>query len=93
MISRINEWIDTDTKTIAYFPYASYAGDALRGIKVALYTGRNLEDVSAAALAERKRKALLISGGSDKIASIAAAIPGTGFSGKGKIVLKHRRSH
>lgn len=31
---------------------------------------------------------LLISGGSDKIASIAAAIPGTGFSGKGKIVLK-----
>lgn len=31
---------------------------------------------------------LLISGGSEKIASIAAAIPGTGFSGKGKIVLK-----
>lgn len=68
LISRINEWIATDTKTIAYFPYASYAGDALRGIKsfsgktfdrtkVALYTGRNLEDVSAAALAEQKRKA------------------------------------
>lgn len=31
---------------------------------------------------------LLIGGGSEKIASIAAAIPGTGFSGKGKIVLK-----
>lgn len=31
---------------------------------------------------------LLICGGSEKIASIAATIPGTGFSGKGKIVLK-----
>lgn len=31
---------------------------------------------------------LLISGGADKIASIAASIPGSGFSGKGKIVLK-----
>ena len=31
---------------------------------------------------------LLVSGGTDKIASIAAAIPGVGFSGKGKIVLK-----
>lgn len=31
---------------------------------------------------------LLIGGGSEKIASIAAAIPGTGFSGKEKIVLK-----
>lgn len=34
------------------------------------------------------RTSLLISGGSDKIANIAAAIPGAGFSGKGKIVLK-----
>ena len=68
LISRINEWIAANTKTIAYFPYASYAGDALRGIKsfagktfdrdkVALYTGRNLDDVSTAVLAERKRKA------------------------------------
>lgn len=32
LISRINEWIAANTKTIAYFPYASYAGDALRGI-------------------------------------------------------------
>lgn len=68
LIARINEWIATSTKTIAYFPYASYAGDALRGIKsfagktfnrdkVALYTGRNLDDVSTAVLAEKKRKA------------------------------------
>lgn len=68
LISRINEWIAANTKTIVYFPYASYAGDALRGIKsfagksfdrdkVALYTGRNLDDVSTAVLAERKRKA------------------------------------
>ena len=68
LIARINEWIATNTKTIAYFPYASYAGDALRGIKsfaektfdrdkVALYTGRNLDDVSTAVLAEKKRKA------------------------------------
>lgn len=68
LIARINEWIASNTKTIAYFPYASYAGDALRGVKsfagktfnrdkVALYTGRNLEEVSTAVLAERKRKA------------------------------------
>lgn len=31
---------------------------------------------------------LMICGGQDKIASIAAAIPGSGLSGKGKIVLK-----
>lgn len=68
LITRINEWITSNTKTIVYFPYASYAGDALRGVKsfagktfnrdkVALYTGRNLEEVSTAMLAERKRKA------------------------------------
>ena len=68
LITRINEWIASNTKTIAYFPYASYAGDALRGVKsfagktfnrdkVALYTGRNHEEVSTAVLAERKRKA------------------------------------
>ena len=68
LITRINEWITSNTKTIVYFPYASYAGDALRGVKsfagktfnrdkVALYTGRNLEEVSTAVLAERKRKA------------------------------------
>lgn len=67
-IDRVNSWIQTDTKTIAYFPYASYAGDAHRGIKsfagkgfdrdkVALYTGKNLEEVSAAVQAERKREA------------------------------------
>lgn len=68
LISRINEWVAADTKTIAYFPYASYAGDALRGIKsfagktfdrdkVAIYTSRNLDDISTAALTEKKRKA------------------------------------
>lgn len=68
LISRINEWLAANTKTIAYFPYATYASDASRGIKsfagktfdrdkVALYTGRNLDDVSTAEQAERKRKA------------------------------------
>ena len=68
LVARINEWIAADAKTIAYFPYASYAGDALRGIKsfagktfdrdkAALYTGRNLDDVSTAVQVERKRKA------------------------------------
>ena len=33
LITRINEWIASNTKTIAYFPYASYAGDALHGVK------------------------------------------------------------
>ena len=73
LIARINEWIASNTKTIAYFPYASYAGDALHGVKsfagktfnrdkVALYTGRNLEEVSTAVLAERKRKAFVAPG-------------------------------
>ncbi|MDD6046319.1 MAG: DEAD/DEAH box helicase [bacterium] len=68
LVSRINEWVNAGTKTIAYFPYASYAGDALNGVKsfagknfdrdkVALYTGRNLDDVSTAAMVERKKQA------------------------------------
>ncbi|WP_130863118.1 DEAD/DEAH box helicase [Bacilliculturomica massiliensis] len=65
---RMNDWISSQTKTIVYFPYASYAGDAYKGIKsfsgkdfdrdkVAVYTGRNLNDQSAAALADSKRRA------------------------------------
>lgn len=68
MISRINDWIATGTKTVAYFPYASYAADALSGVnsfsgkafergKVAIYTGKNIDDIGAAEQAERKRKA------------------------------------
>jgi len=68
LIHRVNGWIEDGTKTIAYFPYASYAGDALKGVKsfsgknlqsdkVALYTGKNLDDVSIIALTEHKKQA------------------------------------
>ena len=68
LIARINGWIDAQEKTIAYFPYASYAGDAYKGIKsfsgknfernkVAIYTGKNLDEQSAAVVADNKRKA------------------------------------
>lgn len=53
---RVNGWLANKEKTIVYFPYASYAGDAKRGVrsfsgcdfgsKVGIYTGRNLEELS-----------------------------------------------
>lgn len=53
---RVNEWLSKGEKTIVYFPYASYAGDAKRGVRsfascgfsdrVGIYTGRNLDELS-----------------------------------------------
>lgn len=51
----IQRCIDSGEKTIVYFPYASYASDAIKGIKsfagtamdrskIGLYTGRNTDD-------------------------------------------------
>jgi len=68
LINRINEWIDSQTKTIVYFPYASYAWDVYKGVKsfarkeydrskVAIYTGRNVNDVSISKFNENKREA------------------------------------
>ena len=67
-ISRVNTWITSNQKTIAYFPYAAYAVDAYRGIKsfskkeyprdhVAIYTGKNLFDVSNDEHSKMKKQA------------------------------------
>ena len=52
---RVQEWLQTGKKTVVYFPYASYAGNAFHGVKsfadvmpiknprVGIYTGRNLD--------------------------------------------------
>ncbi len=59
LAQRIQHWATTGEKTIVYFPYASIAGDVKKGIKAfadkniprgktAVFTGRNLDDTSAA---------------------------------------------
>lgn len=63
--NRLNHWIDNGEKTIVYFPYASYAWDAFRGLKsfagiktskkIGVYTGRNLDDISAESFAQSKK--------------------------------------
>lgn len=53
---RLTQWISRKEKTIVYFPYASLAGDAKRGLRsfagitrsdsIGTYTGRNIEEQS-----------------------------------------------
>lgn len=62
---RINHWLNNNEKAIVYFPYASYAWDAFRGLKsfagiktskkIGVYTGRNLDEISAEAFAQVKK--------------------------------------
>lgn len=62
---RLTKWIENNEKTIVYFPYASYAWDAFRGLrsfsgiktskKIGVYTGRNLDEISAEAFAQVKK--------------------------------------
>ena len=62
---RIDAWISNKEKTIVYFPYAAYAWDAFRGLRsfagiktsnrIGVYTGRNLDEISAEAFAQVKR--------------------------------------
>lgn len=62
---RLDHWIENNEKTIVYFPYASYAWDARRGLKgfagiktskkIGVYTGRNLDEISSEAFAQEKR--------------------------------------
>lgn len=64
---RVDGWISNKEKTIVYFPYASYAGEAKHGVKsfadcdfgdkVGIYTGRNLEDISKEAFNAAKHEA------------------------------------
>lgn len=66
---RIIEWIDKKEKTIVYFPYASQAKDAYIGLNqftgiycdkanIGLYTGRNIDGVSAEIFADSKQEVL-----------------------------------
>lgn len=62
---RIKKWLANNEKTIVYFPYASLAGDAAKGVKgfagitvdkrIGTYTGRNIDDLSVEAFNEHKR--------------------------------------
>ncbi len=65
---RIKKYISSNEKTIVYFPYAAYASDAYKKIKgfsdaefdrtcIALYTGRNTENTSAAKAKKDKQEA------------------------------------
>lgn len=64
--SRIDNWIEHNTKTIVYFPYASLASDASKGTRgfagitvdkrIGTYTGRNIDDLSIEAFNDAKRQ-------------------------------------
>lgn len=66
--SSIQRCIDSREKTIVYFPYASYASDAIKGIKsfagttmdrskIGLYTGRNTDDKTLDEFKTQKQEA------------------------------------
>lgn len=63
--SRIKQWLNNNEKTIAYFPYATLAGDASKGLRgfagitvdkrIETYTGRNINELSTEAFNDYKR--------------------------------------
>lgn len=63
---RIKDWLANNEKTIVYFPYASLAGDASKGMRgfagittdkrIGTYTGRNIDDLSLEAFNDLKRQ-------------------------------------
>lgn len=63
---RINQWLSDNEKTIVYFPYASMAYDAAKGMRsfagittdkrIGTYTGRNIDEQSNEAFNETKRQ-------------------------------------
>lgn len=63
---RLRKWLENNEKTIVYFPYASLARDAARGIRgfagivkdkrIGTYTGRNVEELSNEIFNEVKRQ-------------------------------------
>lgn len=64
--ARIKGWLAKNEKTIVYFPYASLASDAFKGIRgftgmtidkrIGLYTGRNVDGLSREAFNAAKRE-------------------------------------
>lgn len=68
LAKRIKTWVIMNDKTIVYFPYATIAGDVKKGVKnfidkdiptsqLSIYTGRNLDNISAVAAREEKEAA------------------------------------
>ena len=63
---RIQTWLGNKEKTIVYFPYASLAGDASKGMRafagitvdkrIGTYTGRNINELSVEAFNEAKKQ-------------------------------------
>lgn len=63
---RIVGWLKNNEKTIVYFPYASLAGDASKGLRgfagiitdkrIGTYTGRNINDMSIEVFNDTKRQ-------------------------------------
>lgn len=63
--ARLQHWIASKEKTVVYFPYASLAGDAKRGVRgfagitvnesIGTYTGRNIDDQSIECFNAQKR--------------------------------------
>lgn len=63
--ARMQQWIANGEKTIVYFPYASLAGDAKRGLRgfagitvtdsIGIYTGRNIDEQSIKYFNAQKR--------------------------------------
>ena len=64
--TRIKNWLANNEKTIVYFPYASLAGDAAKGVKgfagitvdkrIGTYTGRNIDALLVAEFNEQRRR-------------------------------------
>ena len=64
--NRIVEWLSNNEKTVVYFPYATMAGEAAKGVRafsgitvdkrIGTYTGRNIDDLSNEAFNEAKRQ-------------------------------------
>lgn len=63
---KLQQWLKDKAKTIVYFPYASYVGDARKGMRgfagittdtrIVEYTGRNIDDLGIELFNEKKRE-------------------------------------
>ncbi|MBQ4058534.1 MAG: hypothetical protein IJD40_06350 [Lachnospiraceae bacterium] len=66
MNARIKSWLSGNKKTIVYFPYATYAVDAAKGVRefagitcdkrIGVFTGKNVDEVSTEMFNEKKRE-------------------------------------
>lgn len=66
MDARIKKWLTNGTKTVVYYPYATFAGNAQKGVqnfagittdrRIGIYTGRNIDEKSVETFNESKRE-------------------------------------